>query len=180
MVVLGAAGGVGTAAIQVAKGSGAHVIAVVYRSGAEDFLRSTLVDEATGLAEGGVQVVRTLTSGRGADIVVDPIGGSTFDDAVRTLAPEGRLLVIGFAAGGIPQIRVSRLLLRNASVLGVGWGEYLRLEPNVLAAVGNGVAALVSLGMKPPVTARFPLSDARLALERLATGSVVGKVVLEP
>lgn len=180
VVVLGAAGGVGTAAIQVAKGLGAHVIAVVHRDGAGDFLRDLGADDVVQLVDGWAEVVRTLTRGRGVDIVVDPIGGTAFDDAVRILAPEGRLLVIGFAAGGIPQIKVNRLLLRNASVLGVGWGEYLRKEPQALAEVGKGVADLVASGMKPAVTDIFRLDEARTALERLAGGSVLGKVVLEP
>ncbi len=110
----------------------------------KNFLHGLGSDDVVKLVDGWVQVIRTLTSGRGADVVVDPIGGSAFEDAVRTLAPEGRLLVIGFAAGGIPQIKVNRLLLRNASVLGVGRGEYLGLKPGALVTVGKGVAALVS------------------------------------
>lgn len=123
VVVLGAAGGVGTATIQLAKAHGARVIAVVRREGVEDFLRELGADEVVPLAPGWGERIRELTDGVGAQIVVDPVGGDAFDDAVRVLAPEGRLVVIGFAGGGIPEVKVNRVLFRNISIVGAAWAS---------------------------------------------------------
>lgn len=181
VLVLGAAGGVGTAAIQVAKAMGAcEVIAVVHRSGATEFVESLGADVVLPLTEGWAQAVRDVTYGRGVDIVVDPVGGDAFDDAIRVLAVDGKLLVIGFAAGGIPTVKVNRLLLRNVSVVGVAWGEYLNKVPGSAKLFAWGLSELVALGLKPPPPQRYPLSDGPAALQRLADGGVLGKVVLEP
>jgi NADPH:quinone reductase len=101
-------------------------------------------------------------------------------DAIRALAPEGRLLVIGFAAGKIPTIKVNRLLLRNVGVLGVGWGEFFLTHPGAEQLFGFGVSQLVAAGLKPPPPVRYPLSKAAEALQLLADGKVLGKLVLEP
>jgi NADPH2:quinone reductase len=114
------------------------------------------------------------------DIVVDPVGGSAFDDAIRVLAIDGKLLVIGFAAGSIPTVKVNRLLLRNIGVLGVAWGEYLHQVPGSAALFSFGLNQLVSAGLKPPPPQRYPLSEGRAALQALADGGVFGKLVLEP
>ena len=131
-------------------------------------------------ADGWARQVRDVTDGRGVDIVVDPVGGSAFDDAIRVLAIDGKLLVIGFAAGAIPTVKVNRLLLRNIGVLGVAWGEYLNAVPGSAALFSWGLGQLVSAGLKPPPPQRYPLSEARAALQSLADGGVLGKVVLEP
>lgn len=94
--------------------------------------------------------------------------------------PGGRLVVLGFAGGDIPVVKVNRLLMRNASVVGAGWGEWLRGDPGALAEVADGVAGLVGKGLRPPVTGRWPLERGREAVEALARGGVRGKVVLEP
>jgi NADPH:quinone reductase len=181
VLVLGSAGGVGTAAIQVARAMGASkVIAVVHRTGAMEFVESLGADVVLPLTDGWVQAVRGHTDGRGVDIVVDPVGGPAFDDAIRVLAIDGKLLVIGFAAGAIPTVKVNRLLLRNVGVLGVAWGEYLHQVPGSAALFAWGLGQLVSLGLKPPAPQRFPLSEGRKALQSLADGGVLGKVVLEP
>ncbi|MEE6179000.1 NADPH:quinone oxidoreductase family protein [Mycobacterium sp. 050134] len=181
VLVLGAAGGVGTAAIQVAKAMGARkVIGVVHRAAAADFVSSVGADLVVPLAEDWAQRVRDYTGGRGVDIVVDPIGGPAFDDAVRVLAIDGKLLVIGFAAGSIPTVKVNRLLLRNVSVVGVAWGEYLNKVPGSAALFSWGLSQLVFLGLKPPPPQRYPLSEGQAALQSLADGGVLGKVVLEP
>ena len=120
VLVLGSAGGVGTAAVQIAKAMGANVIAMVHRPGAVEFVESLGADAVLPLTDGWRDAVLAHTGGRGVDMVVDPVGGPAFDDAIRVLATEGRLLVIGFAAGGIPTVKVNRLLLRNVGVLGVG------------------------------------------------------------
>jgi NADPH2:quinone reductase len=180
VLVLGSAGGVGTAAVQVAKALGARVIAGVHRPGAVDFVSSLGADAVVPLTQGWLDAVRDLTDGKGVDLVVDPAGGEVFDDAIRALATEGRLLVLGFAAGGIPTVKVNRLLLRNVGVLGVGWGEFLNRNPGAQSLFGFGLAQLVAAGLRPPPPVRYPLSEARAALELLASGGVLGKLVLEP
>jgi len=180
VLVLGSAGGVGTAAIQVAKAMGARVIAVLHREQALDFVSGLGADAVIPLTGGWSKVVREHTGGRGADVVVDPVGGEPFDEAVRALATEGRLLVLGFAAGSIPAVKVNRLLLRNVGVLGVGWREFVMANPDAQAQYGRGVGELVAAGLRPPAPQRYPLSGGRAALESLAAGGVYGKVVLEP
>jgi NADPH:quinone reductase len=180
VLVLGSAGGVGTAAIQIAKALGANVIAMVHRPHAREFVESLGADVVLPLTDGWLEAVKEATGGRGVDLVVDPIGGETFDDAIRTLATEGRLLVIGFAAGGIPTVKVNRLLLRNVSVIGVGYGEFVNRTPGAQALFEFGVAELVKAGLRPPPPVRFPLSKGADALQALADGGVLGKVVLEP
>ncbi len=181
VLVLGAAGGVGTAAIQVAKSMGARkVIGVVHREAAADFVASVGADLVVPLSDNWAERVREYTSGQGVDIVVDPIGGPAFDDAIRVLAIDGKLLVIGFAAGSIPTVKVNRLLLRNVSLVGVAWGEYLNKVAGSAALFSWGLSQLVFLGLKPPPPQRYPLSEGQAALQSLADGGVLGKVVLEP
>jgi NADPH2:quinone reductase len=180
VLVLGSAGGVGTAAIQIAKALGARVIAMVHRPHAHDFVQSLGADVVLPLTDGWLNAVKDHTDGRGVDLVVDPIGGDAFDDAVRALDTEGRLLVIGFAAGGIPTVKVNRLLLRNVSVVGVGYGEYVNRKPGSQSVFESGVGELVKAGLRPPPPMRYPLSDGSAAVQALADGGVLGKVVLEP
>lgn len=180
VLVLGSAGGVGTAAVQIAKALGAKVIAMVHRPQALEFVAALGADVVLPLTDGWLQAVKEHTDGRGVDLVVDPIGGEAFDDAVRALAIEGRLLVIGFAAGGIPTVKVNRLLLRNVSVVGVGYGEYINRKPGSQSVFEFGVAELVRAGLRPPPPMRYPLADGSTALQSLADGGVLGKVVLEP
>jgi NADPH2:quinone reductase len=181
VLVLGSAGGVGTAAIQIAKALGAKVIAMVHRPGAMEFVESLGADVVLPLTDGWAQAVREHTDGRGVDVVVDPVGGEAFDDAIRVLATEGRLLVLGFASGGgIPTVKVNRLLLRNVSVVGVGLGEFINRTPGAQVEIGAGLGKLVEAGLRPPPPVRYPLSEGRAALESLADGGIKGKVVLEP
>lgn len=180
VLVLGSGGGVGTAAVQIAKAMGAKVIAMVHRPSAVSFVESLGADVVLPLTDGWLDAVKQETGGRGVDVVVDPIGGSAFDDAIRAMATEGRLLVIGFAAGGIPTVKVNRLLLRNVSVVGVGWGEFVNRTPGAQAQVGAALAQLVDAGLRPPAPVRFPLSDGAAALQALADGEINGKLVLEP
>ncbi len=152
VLVLGAAGGVGTAAVQVAKALGAKVIAMVHRPHGAEFVKSLGADVVLPLTEGWLQAVKDHTGGRGADLVVDPVGGDAFDDAIRALATEGRLLVIGFASGGgIPSVKVNRLLLRNVSVIGVGYGEFVNRTPGAQSRIrcgrtGSGGLAAAATG----------------------------------
>ncbi|MCK5752359.1 MAG: NADPH:quinone oxidoreductase family protein [Mycobacterium sp.] len=180
VLVLGSAGGVGTAAVQIAKAMGATVIAMVHRPGAVEFVESLGADAVLPLTDGWRDAVLAHTGGRGVDMVVDPVGGPAFDDAIRVLATEGRLLVIGFAAGGIPTVKVNRLLLRNVGVLGVGWGEFVNRTPGAQAEVGAALGALVEAGLRPPPPVRCPLAEGAAALQRLADGAVHGKLVLQP
>jgi NADPH2:quinone reductase len=180
VLVLGSAGGIGVASIQIAKALGATVIAMVHRPAAREFVESLGADVVLPLTDGWLQAVKEHTDGRGVDLVVDPIGGEAFDDAIRVLATEGRLLVIGFAAGGIPTVKVNRLLLRNVAVIGVGYGEYVNRKPGSQAVFEFGVGELVKAGLRPPPPVRFPLSKGAEALQSLADGAVLGKVVLEP
>ncbi len=180
VLVLGSAGGVGTAAVQIAKAMGANVIAMVHRPGAVEFVESLGADAVLPLTDGWRDAVLAHTGGRGVDMVVDPVGGPAFDDAIRVLATEGRLLVIGFAAGGIPTVKVNRLLLRNVGVLGVGWGEFVNRTPGAQAEVGAALGALVEAGLRPPPPVRCPLAEGAAALQRLADGAVHGKLVLQP
>lgn len=147
VVVLGAAGGLGSASVQVAAALGARVVAVVHRDGSDQFVRSLGAEAVVRLTEGWGHQVRDLIGG--ADVLVDPVGGDAFDEAIRVLAPGGRLIVLGFAGGDIPVVKVNRLLLRNVSVVGGGWGEWLRGHPGALAEVADGVAALVGKGCGP-------------------------------
>lgn len=181
VLVLGSAGGVGTAAIQVAKALGARVIAMAHRPHGTEFVKSLGADVVLPLTDGWLQTVKDHTDGRGVDLVVDPVGGEVFDDAIRALATEGRLLVLGFASGGgIPMVKVNRLLLRNVSVIGVGYGEYINRTPGAQSLFEFGVAELVRAGLRPPPPVRFPLANGAEALQCLADGGVLGKVVLEP
>ncbi|MBY0441418.1 MAG: NADPH:quinone oxidoreductase family protein [Mycobacteriaceae bacterium] len=181
VLVLGSAGGVGTAAIQIAKAMGAgKVIAVVHREHAIDYVGSLGPDVVLPLADGWTHQVSDHTNGRGVDIVVDPIGGPTFDDAVRVLAVNGRLLAIGFAAGDIAAIKIKRLLFSNIGVLGVGWGEYLNKVPGSAGLFFWGLSRLVSAGLKPPPPQRYPLSQGSAAMQSLVAGAVLGKAVLVP
>ena len=180
VLVLGSAGGVGTAAIGVAKAMGAFVVAVVHREGARDFVAGLGADVVVPMTDGWSKTVREHTGGRGADVVVDPVGGEPFDEAVRALATDGRLLVLGFAAGSIPAVKVNRLLLRNVGVLGAGLREYLAVHPEAQSGFARGVTQLVADGLRPPAPQRYPLAEGRAALESLAAGGVYGKVVLEP
>ena len=180
VLVLGSGGGIGTASVQIAKALGAKVIAMAHRPEAMDFVKSLGADVVLPLTDGWLQAVKDHTDGRGVDLVVDPIGGEAFDDAIRALDIEGRLLVIGFAGGGIPTVKVNRLLLRNVSVIGVGYGEFVSRKPGSNSLFEYGVNELVKAGLRPPPPIRFPLAEGRAALQKLADGGVLGKVVLEP
>ena len=179
VLVQGAAGGVGTAAIQMAKALGARVIAVVSDDGKATVARRAGADE-TVPADGFRAAVADLTDGRGVDLVVDPVGGDRFTDSLRSLAPEGRLLVIGFTAGEIPTVKVNRLLLNNISVVGVGWGAYWLARPDYLQEQWSRVLPMLRDGaLEPVIGAVYPLEDVAQALTALDSRSATGKVLLK-
>ena len=180
VLVHGAAGGIGTAAIQVAKASGAQVIAVTSTPEKGEVARAAGADDVVA-AGGFLAAVKDLTGGRGVDIVVDPVGGDRFTDSLRSLATLGRLLVIGFTEGAIPEVKVNRLLLNNISVVGVGWGAYWMSRPHVVRAQWDQLIGLVGTGaIDPPIDQVVPLADAGTAIGRLAARSVTGKLLLDP
>lgn len=177
VVVLGAAGGMGMAAVQLATDMGARVIAVVRRMGAADLLRSLGADEVVKRAPGWGDQVREVAP-KGVDVIVDPVGGDSFSEAMRVLAPEGRLLLIGFASGVIPPIQANNVLFRNVSVLGVAWGEYVRTHREAFLDVYESLLRRIDAGLEPIVTARYPLERAADALIDLETGRIVGKGII--
>lgn len=177
VAVLGAAGGVGVASILVAKAMGATVIAVVHRTGAEEMLRGLGADEVVQLTDGWKDRVLELSDG-GVDVLIDPVGGEVFDEALRTVAPDGRYVVIGFAAGGIPTVKLNRVLFRNIAVVGAAWGEYIRTHPDVPGLLHDELVEMIEAGMRPPVNTNYALADLPQALTDLAEGRVRGKAVV--
>jgi NADPH:quinone reductase len=179
VLVHGAAGGVGTAALQVAKGLGARTIAVVsseakgkvaLEAGADHVVRSDgqWKDEAKELSGGGVEVV------------FDPVGGSLFTDSLRSLREEGRLIVVGFAGGSIPEVRVNRLLLANTEIIGAGWGGYAMSRPEVNLEIGAAINRMIEQGNVAPIVGeRFALERAADALRAIDERRATGKVILD-
>jgi NADPH2:quinone reductase len=179
VLVQGAAGGVGTAALQVAKGLGARTIAVVSSDEKEAVARAAGADEVV-RSDGPWRDHAKDLSGGGVDLVVDPVGGDRFTDSLRSLRENGRCVVVGFTAGSIPEVRVNRLLLNNIDVVGAGWGSYVTGNPDLGHEIGVAVGRLVDEGhVKPIVGARFPLERAADALMLIDSRGATGKVVLE-
>ena len=178
VLVHGAAGGIGTASVQLAAALGARVIAVVSTPEKEQTVRDAGADEVIGV-EGFKDAARELTHGRGVDIVVDPVGGDRFTDSLRSLAPEGRLLVIGFTGGEIPTVKVNRLLLNNLDVVGVGWGAFWTPRPTYLRDQWAELTPLLADGrLTPVIGATYPLEQATEALELIDSRRAVGNLML--
>ncbi len=180
VLVHGAAGGVGTASLQIARGAGARALAVVSSEEKAEVARSAGADRAFLSTQGDwVSEVKAATDGRGVDVVVDPVGGDMFDLSLKCLAPEGRLLVVGFAGGRIPEVKVNRLLLKNVDVVGVAWGGFLMQEPGISKDIARELAALADKGFVEPVVGQvLPLAEAARALSALESRKATGKVVL--
>jgi NADPH2:quinone reductase len=179
VLVHGAAGGVGTASVQVAKGAGAKVLAVVSSEAKAEVARRAGADAVLLSTGDWVGQVKAQTGGRGVDVVMDPVGGDVFDLSLKCLATEGRLLVVGFAGGRIPEVKVNRLLLRNVDVVGVAWGAFVMQEPAVTEEIARDLAALAAKGVVAPVVDKvFPLEEAEQALRELESRTATGKVVL--
>ena len=176
VLVHGAAGGVGTACVQLAAALGAEVVAVVSSEEKAEVARAAGAAHAV-LVDGFRDAVKELG---GVDLVVDPVGGDRFTDSLRCLRPEGRLLVVGFTAGDIPTVKVNRLLLTNVDVVGVGWGGFALGRPGFVAQQwADLVPHLRSGALDPIVSATFPLERADAALATIDERRVTGKVVLE-
>jgi NADPH:quinone reductase len=179
VLVQGAAGGVGTAALQVAKGLGARTIGVVSSDEKERVAREAGADEVVRSDAPWKDEVKEL-SGGGVDIVIDPVGGDRFTDNLRSLREGGRCVVVGFTGGSIPEVRVNRLLLNNLDVVGAGWGAYVHSKPDMVRSIGEALGQLAAEGfVRPMVGARFALSEAADALELLDSRGATGKVVLQ-
>jgi NADPH:quinone reductase len=178
LLVHGAAGGVGTAAIQLGRALGLRTIAVVGDEAKQQFALQSGADHAV-LAGGWLDAVRDLVGERAVDLVLDPVGGDRMTDSLRSLALEGRLLVLGFAAGEIPTVKVNRLLLGNTAVVGVASREFFDRWPATVAELWAQLLKLRQTGALPdPPMQRFPFADARGALEAIASRQATGKVVL--
>ena len=179
VLVHGAAGGIGTSTLRLAPVLGAgRVIAVVSSEEKVDVARSAGATDVV-LADGFKDAVAELTGGRGVDIVMDPVGGDRFTDSLRSLAPAGRLLVVGFTGGEIPTVKVNRLLLNNIDVVGVGWGAWALTHPGALAEQWEGLAALLKSGrLAAPQPEVYPLEEAAAAVGSLEDRTARGKVVL--
>jgi NADPH2:quinone reductase len=179
VLVHGAAGGVGTASLQVAKGLGARTIAVVSSDEKEQVARDAGADEVV-RSDGPWKDQAKELSGGGVDVVLDPVGGDRFTDSLRSLAEGGRAVVVGFTAGSIPEVKVNRLLLGNTEVVGAGWGAYAMAKPDVCREIGAALDDLVERGfVRPPIGARFGLEQAADALKLIDGRGATGKIVLE-
>jgi NADPH2:quinone reductase len=179
VLVHGAAGGVGTATLQVARGLGARTIAVVSTEEKAAFAREAGADE-TVLVDGFREEVAALTGGRGVDVVLDVVGGEAFTDSLRCLGEQGRLLVVGFAAGqGIPEVKVNRLLLTNVDVRGVGWGAFAMTKPDYMQQQWRDLLPMITSGVvRPPVGATYDLDHFGQALQDMAERRTLGKSVV--
>jgi NADPH2:quinone reductase len=178
VLIHGAAGGVGTAATQLAAALGARVIAAVSDDTKAQVARRAGAHE-TVPAENFREAVADLTGGRGVDLVVDPVGGDRMTDSLRSLATEGRLLVIGFTAGEIPSVKVNRLLLNNISVVGVGWGAFWLQRPGYLREQWQDLLPLLRDGsLDPLIGSVHDLDTVGAALAELDERRALGKVLL--
>src|SRR4051795_6369929 len=182
LLVHAGAGGVGSAAIQLGKAAGAKVIATAGGPRKTEVCRQLGADHVIDYTtEDFVPLVSEITAGHGADVVYDPVGGDVFDRSRRCIAFEGRLVVVGFTSGTIPQAPANHLLVKNYSVVGLHWGLYRKHDPAVFGAVHQDLTRLVEAGaIDPLVSQALPLEQAPQALKALADRSTVGKVVLVP
>jgi NADPH2:quinone reductase len=180
VLVLGAAGGVGTAAVQIAKASGARVIAGVSSDDKADLCRSIGADAILNYARDNIRdQLKELTGGKGPDVVYDAVGGDLAEPVFRSIAWRGRYLVVGFAGGGIPALPWNLALLKGAAVVGVFWGEFVRREPKAYAMALAELARWYAEGkVKPVIDARLPMSRLPEAYARMGTRQVRGKLLL--
>ena len=180
VLVLGAAGGIGIASIEIAKALGARVIACASSDRKLAACRDHGADDTINYATQDLRDrIKSLTEGRGVDVIADPVGGLYSEPALRSIAWRGRLLVVGFAAGEIPKIPLNLVLLKGCSIVGVFWGDFLRREPKAFAASVAQLGQWWAAGkLKPHVSATYPLERASEALNLMAARSVIGKLVL--
>jgi NADPH2:quinone reductase len=180
VLIHGAAGGVGTACIQVAKALGARPIGVVSSDAKAEVARQAGADDVVRSDGAWKDEAKELTGGRGVDMVLDPVGGDRFTDSLRSLAEGGRVVVVGFTGGSIPEVKVNRLLLNNTEVIGAGWGAYVMSKPELTREIGAELSKMIDDGfVRPIVGPRFPLAQAADALNAIDRREATGKVVLD-
>lgn len=181
LLVLGASGGVGLAAVEIGRAMGAHVIAAASSKQKLEIARTAGAHELICYGKGSLkEQVNALTEGRGADVIFDPVGGDLFDQAIRAIAWNGRLLVIGFTSGRIPQLPVNLTLLKGAAVLGVFWGAFTQCQPQENQANYRQLFAWHAEGkLRPLISQQYALARAGDALEALRLRKAVGKLVVE-
>ena len=180
VLILGAAGGVGTAAIQIAKAAGARVIAAASTDEKCALCKSLGADEIINYTTQNMrEVLKTLTGGKGPDVIYDPVGGDFAEPAFRSIAWRGRYLVVGFAAGPIPALPFNLALLKGASIVGVFWGDFARREPQANAAMMAELATWYGQGkVKPVIDRTMPMSDLKAAYAHMGSRGVMGKLVM--
>lgn len=180
VLILGAAGGVGTAAIQIAKAVGAKVIAAASSAEKCALCTSAGADATINYSTENLKdAVRALTDGKGADVIYDPVGGDFTEPAFRTIAWRGRYLVVGFASGPIPSLPLNLPLLKGASVVGVFWGDFAKKEPKANAAMMMELAQWYGQGkIKPIIDSIMPMADLKAAYAHMGSRGVMGKLVM--
>jgi NADPH2:quinone reductase len=180
VLVQGAGGGAGTAAVQLARALGARVIAAASDEHKRQAARQAGADEAIDTAEGWRERVLELTDGRGVDVVFETVGGDRLRESLRCLAPEGRLLVVGFAGGEIPDIAANRVLLRNVDIVGVNWGGLAMVQPEIVREAARDLDRFHADGLvRPVIGASYPLERGADALRAIEAREAVGNLVLE-
>ncbi|TMD55731.1 MAG: NADPH:quinone oxidoreductase family protein [Chloroflexi bacterium] len=182
LLVHAGAGGVGSAAIQLGKAAGARVVATAGSEPKVELCRQLGADLAVNYKDGDfVQAVKEFTSGAGADVVYDPVGGDVYDRSTKCIAFEGRLVVVGFTSGRIPTAAVNHALVKNYSIVGLHWGLYNQKAPELVAEATKELFRLYLSGrIKPHISARRPFAEAPEALATVAEGRSTGKVVILP
>ena len=182
LLVHGGAGGVGTACIQLGKLAGATVIATAGSDDKVELCRQLGADHAINYkTQDFAEEVKKLTGGRGADVIFDPVGGDVFDRSTKCIAFEGRLVVIGFTSGRIPEARANHVLVKNYAVVGLHWGAYMLHQPALIDEVAAKLFELYESGrIKPHISATYPMSQAPEALKAVTSGKTTGKVILVP
>ncbi|MCH8073255.1 MAG: NADPH:quinone oxidoreductase family protein [Proteobacteria bacterium] len=180
VLVLGAAGGVGITAVEIAKALGARVIAAASSAEKLEFAASAGADETVNYSEVSLKdTVKQLTDGKGADVIYDPVGGEMADQALRATAWHGRYLVIGFASGDIPKFPANIALLKEASIIGVWWGTWAAKNPEGQLENAKALAALVTAGkLKPRITESYAFDDYKRAFAAITERRALGKVVM--
>lgn len=182
LLVHAAAGGVGSAAVQLGKAAGAKVIGVVGGAAKAEVARElgcdVVIDRRT---ENVIGAVKEATGGRGADVIYDPVGGDAFAQSTKCVAFEGRIIVVGFASGVIPTPGLNHALVKNYSVVGLHWGLYNAKDPQAILRCHEELTQLAAKGaIKPLISERVPLSDAAVAVQRVADGITTGRVAVVP
>jgi|TARA_R100000501_G_scaffold17911_1_gene34726 NADPH2:quinone reductase len=181
LLVLGAAGGVGLAAVEIGKLMGAKVIAAASTQEKLDLCREYGADETINYAEEDLREgIKRATGGKGVDVVYDPVGDKFAEPAFRSIAWKGRYLVVGFAAGDIPKLPLNLALIKGAAIVGVFWGAFTRQEPKVHQANMEELLSWLAAGkLKPHVSKRFPLADGGQAIRWMMDRKAMGKVLIE-